>query len=569
MSNLTIKKSVSIILLVSLVCTVLGGCQSKKENFSTDDPILNQDMNGTKYVQTEYTTIADKVKKDETVYINMSPDGNIYNVSVTDWLHTDTPQVRVEDISNLRNVQNVKTLTEPIVKDGFIFWDMDTTDLYYNGTSDEKVPVTFSIKYFLDGKEMSAEEIAGKKGNVSIQITVNNSLKKIITVSGKEYEITCPMLVAGGTIMSEGTFSNIAIDNGKTISDADKQIVFFTGVPGIDESLGLSSLGTDLIDPSMYTNTYTITATTDNFALGNMMFAVIPISSVGSLGSGGLTDSVDGVKDILADVEGLQNAVNGLNLEKITNLLYGDSNKLEEIMNTVSKAAELYSENEKALKVLGKYVTEDNLNKLEKLAKDLESTDMDSVTQTLNDPKIKQLLKLLPELSQELSGLSKLSEDINEVMPIFNSLSEDMQDPEIQKSIKNFPQTINELNNIISVLNKNKDLLETLDDLASADSEKQIESIMKTVDKYANLDSLSPDEISTLIDKTEEWISYGNSYDIFTERTEKTTSTVIFTYKTDAISANAAESTNAAQSEETSSDNRVIAWFKNLFNKRI
>ena len=569
MSNLTIKKSVSIILLVSLVCTVLGGCQSKKENFSTDDPILNQEMNGTKYVQTEYTTIADKVKKDETVYINMSPDGNIYNVSVTDWLHTDTPQVRVEDISNLRNIQNVKTLTEPIVKDGFLFWDMDTTDLYYNGTSDKKVPVTFSIKYFLDGKEMSAEEIAGKKGNVSIQITVNNSLKKIITVSGKEYEITCPMLVAGGTIMSEGTFSNIAIDNGKTISDADKQIVFFTGVPGIDESLGLSSLGYDLIDPSMYTNTYTITATTDNFALGNMMFAVIPISSVGSLGSGGFTDSVDGVKDILADVEGLQNAVNGLNLEKITNLLYGDSNKLEEIMNTVSKAAELYSENEKALKVLGKYVTEDNLNKLEKLAKDLESTDMDSVTQTLNDPKIKQLLKLLPELSQELSGLSKLSEDINEVMPIFNSLSEDMQDPEIQKSIKNFPQTINELNNIISVLNKNKDLLETLDDLASADNEKQIESIMKTVDKYADLDSLSPDEISALIDKTEEWIRYGNSYDIFTERTEKTTSTVIFTYKTDAISANAAESTNAAQSEETSSDNRVIAWFKNLFNKRI
>lgn len=567
MRNSIIIKFVSILLTATLACTALTGCQSKQDKVATDNPILNQELNGSKYVQTEYTTIADKVKKDETVYINASPDGKIYNVSVTDWLHTDAPQVRVEDISNLQNIQNVKTLTEPIVKDGALLWDMDTTDLYYNGTSDKEPPITFSIKYFLDGKEMPANRMAGQKGNVSIQITVNNSLKKKITVSGKEYEITCPMLVAGGTILTEGTFSNIAIDYGKAISDGDKQIVFFAGIPGIDESLGLSALGSDLIDPSMYTNTYTITATTDNFALGNMMFAVIPLSSVGSLGAGGLTDSIDGVKDVLADVEGLQAAMNGLNLEKITNLLYGDSNKLEEIMDAVGEASELYSENEKTLKVLGKYMTENNLNKLDKLVTDLEATDMDAVAQTLSDPKIKQLLKLLPKLSQELSELSQLSEDINAVMPIFNSLSKDMEDPEIQKSIQNLPQTVNELNNIISVLNENKDLLETFGDLASADSEKQIESIMKTVDKYANLDSLSPEQISTLIDRAEEWMKYGNSYDIFTERTEKTTSTVIFTYKTDAISAPAAETASTTQAEETSSDNKLIAWFKNLFNK--
>ena len=566
MRNNTMIKTVSIVLSAVLACTALTGCRDKNDKVETDNSILDEELNGTKYVQTQYTEIAEKVKKDETVYVNASPDGKIYNVSVTDWLHTDEPQVRVEDVSNLNNIQNVKTLTEPIVEDNTLLWDMDTTDLYYSGTSDKEPPITFTIKYFLDGKEISADKIAGQKGKVSIQITVNNSLKKKIKISGKECEITCPMLVAGGTIMTEGTFSNIAIDYGKTISDGDKQIVFFAGVPGIDESLGLSSISSDLIDKSMFTSTYTITAETNNFELGNMMFAVIPLSSVGSLGSGGLTNSIDGVKSVLTDVESLQAAMNALNLDKITSLLYGDSNKLEEIMDAVGKASELYSKNEKTLKVLGKYMTKENLDKLDKLVTDLEKTDMDSVAKTLSDPKIKQLLKLLPKLSSELSELSQLSDDINAVMPIFNSLSEDMEDPEIQKSIQNLPQTVNELNDIIAVLNKNKDLLETFGDLASSDSEKQIETIMKTADKYAKLDSLSPEQISALIDKAEEWVKYGNSYDIFTERTEKTNSTVIFTYKTDAISAaEAISSSSDVQVQETESDNKFVAWFKNLF----
>ena len=52
----------------------------------------------------------------------------------------------------------------------------------------------------------------------------------------------------------------------------------------------------------MYTNTYTITAYTECFALGNLMFAVIPFSSIGALGNGGMADSIDSVKEILTDV---------------------------------------------------------------------------------------------------------------------------------------------------------------------------------------------------------------------------------------------------------------------------
>lgn len=554
-------KAVSAVLAGVLIASTFAGCQKKAV---TDNAILNEALGGEQYVQQAYTAIADKAKKEETVYVNAKADGSVYKVNVTDWLHTDTPQVRIADKSNLNNIQNVKTLTLPVEKDGMLYWDMDTTDLYYSGVTEEQPPVSFKIRYFLDGAEMTAEEIAGKKGNVAIQITVSNCLKKTVTVSGKSYEITCPMLVAGGTILPEDTFSNIAIDYGTALSDGTKQIVFFAGVPGINESLGLSELNMPILDKSMYTDTYTVTAYTECFALGNMMFAVMPFSAVGALGNGGLTDSIDSVKEVLTDIEKIQTAMNGLNVQKMIDLLYGDANKIEEIMGAVEKASLLYSENEKMLKVLGGYMTDENMQKLDKLVTDLNNTDMEAVSETLSDPKMKQLLALLPKLSKSLSDIAALAEDLNAVMPIFESLSADMEDPEIQKSVENLPETLTKLNEIVAVLNENKELLETFGELASEDNVKQIEALMATADKYADLGSLSEEQTETLAGRMKEWLVFGSTYDIFTQKAEQMTSSVMFTYKTDAVCVPKAVGA-AETAEEKSEDKKFAAWIKGLF----
>lgn len=555
-------KAVSAVLAGVLIASTFAGCQKKAV---TDNAILNEALGGEQYVQQSYTAIADKAKKEETVYVNAKADGSVYKVNVTDWLHTDTPQVRIADKSNLNNIQNVKTLTLPVEKDGMLYWDMDTTDLYYSGVTEEEPPVSFKIRYFLDGTEMTAAEIAGKKGNVAIQITVSNRLKKTVTVSGKTYEITCPMLVAGGTILPEDTFSNIAVDYGTALSDGTKQIVFFAGVPGIDESLGLSGLDMSILDKSMYTDTYTVTAYTECFSLGNMMFAVMPFSAVGALGNGGLTDSIDSVKEVLTDIEKIQTAMNGLDVQKMIDLLYGDANKIEEIMGAVEKASVLYSENEKMLKVLGGYMTDENLQKLDKLVTDLNNTDMEAVSETLSDPKMKQLLALLPKLSKSLSDIAVLAEDLNAVMPIFESLSADMEDPEIQKSVENLPETLTKLKEIVTVLNENKELLETFGELASEDNVKQIEALMATADKYADLGSLSEEQTETLAGRMKEWLVFGSTYDIFTQKTEQMTSSVMFTYKTDAVCV--PEAVVAAETtEEKPEGNKFVAWIKSLFD---
>lgn len=555
-------KTVSGLLAGALLCTSFAGCQKKAV---TENQVLNQELGSAQYEQQEYSTIAEHVKKEETVYVNTKSDGTVYNVLVTDWLHTDAPQVRVQDISNLRDIQNVKSLTTPVIKDGALYWDMDTTDLYYSGTTETQPPVTFAIRYFLNGEEKSAEEIAGQKGDVTIEITVSNSLRKKVNIAGKNYEITCPMLVAGGTILSEDTFSNIAIDNGTVMSDGAKQIVFFTGVPGIDESLGLSDLDISLLDKSMYANTYTITAYTECFALGNLMFAVLPFSSVGALGNGGAVESIESVKDVLTDVEKIQAALNGLDMQKTIDLLYGDSNKLEEIMGVVTEATQLYSENEKMLKVLGGYMTEENTAKLNKLITDLNNTDLEAVSETLSDPQMRMLLKLLPKLSESLSGMAALADDLNDVMPIYQSLAKDMEDPEIQKSIDNLPQTLTQLQHIVSVLENNKELLENLGTLASGDKAAQIEVIMDTAEKYIGSVNLSQDQTQVLAERMKAWLNFGNEYTIFTEKTAQMTSSVLFTYKTDAIEKPETTADITAVPEETE-DNKFVAWVKGLFS---
>ena len=54
-----------------------------------------------------------------------------------------------------------------------------------------------------------------------------------------------------GLILPEEKFSNVVIDNGKVISDGQRNIVLGVGMPGLKESLGLDTkeIGADISLP--------------------------------------------------------------------------------------------------------------------------------------------------------------------------------------------------------------------------------------------------------------------------------------------------------------------------------
>lgn len=472
------------------------------------------------------------VYKEESVYVNLRPDGSISGTSVTDRIHTELPQVRVEDVTNLSDISDVKTFIDPVYENGRMYWDMEATDLYYSGKSEAEPPISISIKYYLDGEEISYEDLAGKSGNVKLDIKVENKLTKSVGIGGSSETITCPILFVGGMILPEESFENVKTQNAAILGDGSHKLVFFVGIPGMNESLALDSLQTPLLGDAITKTEYSVSADVASFSISNMMFAAVPFSSVFALGGEGALDGVEGVKTALADIEGLLNAFSALDISELMQMLYGGASQAERLLAAVGEASELYNENRELLELMDKYVTDENLALMERLVTELDSIDTSGIERIIGSREFSNLMSLLSRFDANIGQLSGLSGDAMQLMSVVESLKKDLTDAEIKKSVDNLPDTVRRLRNLVNVL---KDSRETLDSFEALLNDETMENIMSITEKYADLSALTEVQAEHLAMRMKEWLAFGQEYDIFTTRTADATSSVIFIYKTDAI----------------------------------
>ena len=153
--------------------------------------------------QPQYTDAPSTLRKAETVYVNLDNAGAVRTVTVTDWLHTDKGAVAATDKSDLTDIRDIKGSTVARKQGDALVWDMATTDLYYQGVSDKQLPVSFSLRYRLDGKEMSAEKIAGRSGKAQIEVTMEN----LCAQDG----VYLPVIAAGVMILPEGRWNSLSL----------------------------------------------------------------------------------------------------------------------------------------------------------------------------------------------------------------------------------------------------------------------------------------------------------------------------------------------------------------------
>ena len=545
------------VLLCASMLASFSAC-SKKNDGNTDEPTTSPSQSDTTNVS--YDTAATSYKKNETVYVNMASDGQVTSKIVTDWLHTDKAQTYIDDMSDLSDIKNVKSNVEPVKnKDGSYRWNMETTDLYYRGSTKKDLPVNFNITYYLDGKQTTAEKIAGKKGQVKMVITVNNESKKTVKIAGKDTTIYTPFIVAGGMILQEDNFSNVTVENGKTIGDGTKEIALMVGAPGLKESLNLSDEMLKQLGDFNFSNTYTITADTEKFELTNMIFAVLPLSAIESSVENNLPNTVSDVKNTLNEVQAVIDKFNSMNATELINKLFSNTDNLTELASSVSDVTKLYNDNKALLDVLEKYMTKENIEAIQKLIEDTDDTDLEQVAKLLNNPILQKFFKQLPTLSK----------DMETVMPIITGLSTDMQKPEVQKALKNLPQTIETLKKLKTTIDKNQDLFNTLGNTLDDDTIASLKGIMSSLDKIISENDLEAyaklaDNADDLIARAKAWIEAGQKYDIFTTKGAASSTSVMFVYETAAVSAPAEE---VKEEAETVEENAILTWFKKLFKK--
>ena len=475
------------------------------------------------------------VTKHETVYVNLAADGAVQQITVSDHLHTELPQVRIEDASDLTDITNVKTLETPEGSNGRLFWQMDGTELYYTGKSGGTPPMRLAIDYMLNGVPVSPDGLAGKSGKLTIHVKAENTLVKPVTVNGQSYDLTCPMLLVGGMLLPEEGFENVEVSNGAVLGDGAHRIVLMTGVPGMEESLGISALGLPLLGEQMGTGDYTITADVENFTLGNMMFAAVPFSSVDAFTSGDLSEGLNGVKQIFSDLETVMNAFSGMRMQELVQMLYGDMDKIQNLMGAVTQAAVLYDENKALLETLSGYVTYENLAAMEKLLTDLEAIDTERLQALIDCDLFQQLVDLISLIDEEARDLVTVTEDALALTPTLDALKADLADPALQSSIGRLPQIITELRGIIQAMEENRAVFDDLAVLQDSNITNGLQTILGVASKYSALDGLTQAQQQNLAGRMREWLTFGEEYDIFTQRTENTESSVAFVYKVQAI----------------------------------
>ena len=184
---------------------------------------------------------AQEKDKTETVYVSADAEGNVNEVTVSDWLKNRDGSDTLEDYSDLTDIKNVKgdeTFTKK--SDGSLLWDAQGKDIYYQGKSSEELPVSVKISYTLDGQPISPEKLAGKSGKVTIRFDYENHAKETVKVKGSEYEIQTPFTMVSAMILPSDTFTNVQVKNGQVMADGDKNIVVGMAFPGLSDSLRLS-----------------------------------------------------------------------------------------------------------------------------------------------------------------------------------------------------------------------------------------------------------------------------------------------------------------------------------------
>lgn len=241
--------------------------------------------------------------KEESVYVKADASGKVKKTTVSEWLK-NPEKGTISDTSELKDIKNVKgDETFETGSNNNVSWKSEGNDIYYQGTIDKELPVDVKVSYKLDGKSISPKDLKGKSGKVEIQFSYDNKSKQTVNVNGEDVEMYTPFTMVSAMMLSSDEYSNVSVENGKLISDGDKNIVVGVAFPGLANDLNLKDLDMDIDIPE----TVTITADVKDATVGTS----ITMASAELMNEFGL-DDIDSFDDLQDSIDDLEDATNQL-----------------------------------------------------------------------------------------------------------------------------------------------------------------------------------------------------------------------------------------------------------------
>lgn len=113
--------------------------------------------------------------KEEVIYINLNADGSVKDITVVSIFELDEDG-KIIDYGKYESLRNMTTTDKIGYANETITIDAKAGRLYYEGKlSSNVMPWNIAIRYYMDGVEYTAQEIAGKSGQLKIRIQITKN----------------------------------------------------------------------------------------------------------------------------------------------------------------------------------------------------------------------------------------------------------------------------------------------------------------------------------------------------------------------------------------------------------
>lgn len=175
--------------------------------------------------------------KDETVYSKLNIDGSLKSTVVSEHIINDGVDT-ITDKTNLSELINTNGKEELNKNGDQLVIKSNGKDIYYQGKTEESLPISTAITYELDGKKIELKDLVGKKGKVKMTISFTNNDSHVVNGN----TLYTPFVMVTTLSLDNKTNSNITVSSGKVISTGSKSMITAISSPGLDKSLGLDKL---------------------------------------------------------------------------------------------------------------------------------------------------------------------------------------------------------------------------------------------------------------------------------------------------------------------------------------
>jgi len=324
-------------------------------------------------------------------------------------------------------------------------WDNLGEAVRYKGKTDRELPVSVTIRYSLDGKEIRPEYLAGKSGHLKMRFDYENKTSCAVDVEGsdKPVETKVPFVAMTAALLPSDVFSSIEITNGRLLEMGSLSCLIGYAFPGFEDALRLTEFEEsedielpEYVELEADVTDFELAFTTTIFSSG--LFADLDLDKLDDIDD--LVDSMDDLEkatDELAD--GSSALADGLReFQSYYSQYLAGADALGSGITAMGQGLTALNDNKDAL-ADGAKALDDGLGQLNEALSGISIPSKDSGI----DPEA--LSAAMNALVSDIQSLASSAEQIGGALPALHKAAEDIEALSVESAVSDSNEAEKEL----------------------------------------------------------------------------------------------------------------------------